>query len=92
MLITYALQSRYDYSCDQNVSVQVGGMDFRRSDRGLQPGNSDQPGAIADLQKAARIFSNQGNRAGYQQTIDLIQMLQQSPTPKYFTFLVCPKS
>ena len=49
-------------------------------------------GAIADLQKAARIFSNQGNSGGYQQTLDLIQMIQQLPTPKSLTFPVYPET
>lgn len=42
----------------------------------------DKPGAIADLQKVAQTFSDQGNTPGYQQTLALIQMIQQSPTPK----------
>lgn len=42
----------------------------------------NQRGAIADLQKAAQLFSDRGNKAGYQQTLAVIQMMQQSPTPK----------
>lgn len=40
----------------------------------------DQQGVMEDLQKAAQLFRDQGNITGYQQTLAVIQMIQQSPT------------
>lgn len=43
----------------------------------------DKPGALTDLHKAAQLFSDQGNTSGYQQALNSIKMVQQSPTPKF---------
>jgi tetratricopeptide (TPR) repeat protein len=37
----------------------------------------NQPEALEDLQKAAQLFDQQGDRDAYQQTLDLIQQVQQ---------------
>jgi len=37
----------------------------------------EQRGAIANLQQAAKLFSDQGKTAGFQSTLDLLRKLQQ---------------
>lgn len=39
----------------------------------------DKPKAIADFQRAAQIFSAQGNTAGYQQALNFLQLIQLPP-------------
>lgn len=42
----------------------------------------DRLGAIADLEKAAKIFSDHGNVPAYQQALTFLQTIQNSPTAK----------
>lgn len=39
----------------------------------------DKSKAMTDLKKAAQIFSDQGNKAGYQQTLNFMQLIQIQP-------------
>ena len=43
---------------------------------GLRSTMGDKQGAIADLQKAAQLFSEQGNKAGYQKVQEILSQLK----------------
>ena len=78
---------------DYNLAIRLNpNMAEAYGSRGLvRSHQGDKSGAMADLQKAAQLFSAQGNTVAYQQTLNFIQMMQPLPASHSSILPPCPE-